>query len=182
MPLQFDNQFVKRERVFQPLGSPVKQLYKPHILEDGSFELIEAGTSDLYAEIQSHAPSVDIHVILERFARGDMEALERVQGHYGDFTTLPTSYAELLNTVVQGESEFLSLPVETRAKFGHSFQQWLAAMDNMPDWLTRMGIDAAPSEAPVFEPSVPTPAPTPSQASVSSPGSPSPSSTDASVS
>lgn len=115
-------------------------LYAPQIAKDGTYELVESGRDDLYAAIQSHAESVDIHVILDRYARGDLGALSRVQGVYADVTGVPGTYAEMLNLVVAGEAQFNSLPLETRAKFDHSYAKWIAAMDNFPEWQRLMGV------------------------------------------
>lgn len=115
-------------------------LYAPQIAKDGTYELIESGREDLYASIQSHADSVDIHVILDRYARGDVGALSRVQGVYADVTGVPGTYAEMLNLVVAGEAQFNSLPLETRAKFDHSYAKWIAAMDDFQEWQKLMGI------------------------------------------
>lgn len=154
----FRTAFTPHPSVAQPAGDPIKQLYQPHIHDDGSFELVEAGTADLYMEIQSHKDSVDIHVILDRFARGDVDALQRLQGNYMDITQMPTSYAELLNTVIQGESEFAKLPLDIRDKFGHSYHRWIAGMDNMPDWMAKMGM-SVPSDSSLSTPMVTPPAP-----------------------
>lgn len=138
--MNFRTQYQPRERVVANPGQREKALWSPVFDKDGGFELKESGREDLYAFIQSHSASVDIHVILERFACGDVSALSKVQGTYGDFTTVPKTYAELLNSVIQGEQYFLSLPVEVRAKFGHDFNKWLVSMDDMPSWLEKMNL------------------------------------------
>lgn len=134
-------------RVYANPGDPEKVIYSPVFQEDGTFDLQPSGKEDLYAFIQSHADSVDIHVLLEQFARGDITALSKVQGTYGDFTTLPKTYAELLNVVIQGEQRFMELPVDLRAKFDHDYRKWLAAMDDMDTWLSLMGIE--PTAGPI---------------------------------
>lgn len=104
----------------------------------------------LYSFIQSHADSVDIHVLLARYKNGEVDALSRVQGAYGDFTDMPTTYAELLNRVNEGKAFFESLPVDIRAKFDHNFAQFMAGMDK-PDFLDKLGISSAetsPSPSP----------------------------------
>lgn len=143
--MKFATQFDAHDRVISNGGDPIKTLYSPRFAKDGTMELVESGRENLYEFIQSHAESVDIHVILERFARGDVTALSRVQGAYGDFTTVPKTYAEMLNTLVAGEEYFNSLPVETRAQFDHSFQKFVAAMDT-PDFWNRFAPPGAPSE------------------------------------
>lgn len=124
--MKFKTQFDVHERVHSNLGSPVRILYSPKFDEKGVMELVESGKENLYEFIQSHAESCDIHVILERFARGDVSAIEKVQGVYGDFSNMPKSYADMLNLVRDAESAFMGLTVEERAKYGHSFERWLA--------------------------------------------------------
>lgn len=142
MKKTFRSHLQDHARVIANPGSPEKIIYSPVFDKEGNFELKESGRENLYEFIQSHAESVDIHVLLDRFSRGDISALSKVQGTYGDFTTLPKTYAELLNSVIQGENIFNSLPVETREKFGHDFRKWMASMDNMDDWLAKMGIES----------------------------------------
>lgn len=124
MPV-FKTQFHPHDRVTANGGSPIRILYSPKFDEKGVMELVECGKENLYEFIQSHAESCDIHVILERFARGDVSALEKVQGVYGDFSNMPNSYADMLNLVRDAESAFMKMPVEERAKYGHSFERWL---------------------------------------------------------
>lgn len=143
---EFRSHLQDHARVFANPGDRDKVVYSPVFDKEGNFDLQPSGKEDLYAFIQSHAESVDIHVILERFARGDVTALSKVQGTYGDFTTIPTTYAGLLNAVIQGEQYFMDLPVETRAAFDHDFRKWMAAMDDMPSWLSKMGLDPSASE------------------------------------
>lgn len=140
----FRTQFTSRPRLIAEPGCPVKQLYQPMYRDDGTWTLVESGVHDLYAEIQSHAGSVDIHEILRRFAQGDVGALERIQGAYGDFTQMPTTFAEALNTMLAAEQYFLGLPVETRAQFNHDYRQFIAAFDS-PESLARLGLFDQPS-------------------------------------
>ena len=43
----------------------------------------------------------------------------------------------MLNLIKKGESDFLSLPVDVRAKFDHSFEKWLVSFGTK-DWLLNM--------------------------------------------
>lgn len=152
----FDTQFDAHPRVYQELGSGDRVLYTARLDEDGNVLLTESGREDLYASIQSHKDSCDIHVLLQRYADGDVDALTRVQGSFGDFTSMPSSYAELLNALIAGESYFNSLDVDTRAKFDHSFEKFMVSMDNMPEFLAKLGIEpqvssVEPSSAPASD-------------------------------
>lgn len=139
MLVKFATQFDDHPRVHVDPGERTKVMYSPYFDKSGVMHLKESGIHDLYAEIQSHADSVDIHVLLQRYAQGDVGALARVQGAYGDFTQLPQTFAEALNTMIAAEQYFMGLPVETRAMFGHDFHQFIASMDQ-PDWTSRLGL------------------------------------------
>lgn len=133
----FMTQYDARDRIESNPGDPIKQLYAGSYNECGQVELKEDGTEDLYAFIQSFAESTDIHSILKRYQNGEVDVLEKVQGFYGDITEMPKTYAEALQRIADSENVFMSLPVDIRAKFGHSFSQFLAAsqQDNFLDLL-----------------------------------------------
>lgn len=129
-PTMYDN----KARVHCNPGNPLKTLYKPKVHDDGILELVEAGQESLYDSIQSWKDSTDINVLLARYANGDVEALSKVQGAYGDFTQFPSTYAEMLNRVEQGKHMFAGLPIEIREKYNHDFSQFIAAMDQPDFW------------------------------------------------
>lgn len=154
----FRTQYDPPARFIQEPGSPIKTLYSPKFDENGVMYLVESGKANLYQEIQSHADSVDIHVLLDRYQQGDVGVLARVQGSYGDFTQMPHTFAEALNTMIAAEQYFMGLPKDIRAKFNNSFQQFIAQMDN-PSWASDVG----------FKPPETAPVPTPSQAAPAAP-------------
>lgn len=139
--MKFRTQFDQRERVPANAGTREHTLYIAQFDEYGNHTLVESGKENLYDYIQSHKESVDIHVIMERFARGDVQALQRRQAMFGDFTDFPTTYAGMLNAVQAGEQHFMSLPLEVRQRFDNNFAKWLAAMDDMPSFLQKMSVE-----------------------------------------
>lgn len=146
---KFNTQYDARDRIMSNPGNPIKQLYSGSYNERGQVELKEDGTEDLYAFIQSFSESTDIHSILKRYQNGEVDVLEKVQGFYGDITEMPHTYAEALQRIADSEKVFMSLPVEVRAKFGHSFSEFLAASQEA-DFLDRLGVK--PVEQPATEP------------------------------
>lgn len=152
MASRFRTQFDPSPQIFAEPGSPVKTLYGPIFDDRGIMHLTEVGLHNLYAEIQSHAESVDIHVLIQRYQSGDVEALSRVQGAYGDFTQMPTTFAEALNTMIAAEQYFLSLPPDVRARYGHDFNQFIASMDS-PTFASDIGL-VPPAATPGTDPSV----------------------------
>lgn len=150
---RFMTQYDARDRIKSNPGNPLKQLYAGSYNERGQVELKEDGTEDLYAFIQSFAESTDIHSILRRYQNGEVDVLEKIQGFYGDITEMPKTYAEALQSIADSEKVFMSLPVEVRAKFGHSFSQFLAA-SNDADFLERLGVQVEKPLAPEPEPEI----------------------------
>jgi hypothetical protein len=61
-----------------------------------------------------------------------------------------------LQRIADSEKIFMELPVETRAKFGHSFTEFLAASQD-DDFLDKLGIKAEPVKPVVPEPVEPSP-------------------------
>lgn len=121
----------ERVRVRSNVGSPIHVIFSPEFDRNGTMHLIETGRENIYDFIQSHRDSVDIHVLMEKFQNGDASAFSRAQGSYGDFTTMPKTFADMLNIVIAGENYFNSLPVEERAKYGHSYEKFIASMDQL---------------------------------------------------
>ncbi len=143
----FKTQYDARDRIQSNPGNPIKQLYSGSYNERGQVELKEDGTENLYDFIQSFAESTDIHAIMRRFENGEVDVLEKVQGFYGDVTEMPKTYAEALQRIADSEKVFMSLPVDVRAKFGHSFSEFLAASNDV-DFLDRLGVQVDAPEAP----------------------------------
>lgn len=136
--MEFQTQYRSHERFRSNVGSSVKDVLSPVFDKEGRMSLEKVGEEDLYDYIQSHRESVDIQSIIKRCSMGDISALSRRQGMYGDFTEFPSTYAETLNAMRHAEEYFNSLDVETRAKFNHDFNQFIASMDN-PEFAQMMG-------------------------------------------
>lgn len=153
--MRFATQYDARDRQFCEPGCREHVTYGGRYDDKGRVVLDEVGRINTYDEIQSHAESVDIHVLMERYKRGDVDALSRRQGFFGDVLDFPKTYAEALNHMNDMERQFMSLPVEVRERFGHSFSEFLAASDE-PDFLDRLGIkrEAKPLDKPSGESTV----------------------------
>lgn len=124
----------KAGRTFSAVGSPDKVVYTARYRDDGTIEVKEKGKESLYDYIQSNRDSCDLNLLVARFANGDLDALSKVQGAYGDFTQFPKTYAELLNRVNEGRAMFDDLPLALREKYNHDFGQFMAAMDKEDFW------------------------------------------------
>ena len=145
----FDTQYTPHDRIHANVGSPVKVLYRGKYDANGRVVLEMSGEENLYDYIQSFRDSVDLNVVLARFANGEVDALSKAQGFYADVTDFPANLAEALNRINQAEEMFKALPLETRQKFDCSFEQFLA-QSGTDEWFSKMGIDV--TDSPVSEP------------------------------
>lgn len=151
----FKTQYRTPERFQTNPGNPVQKTYAGSYDENGRLVLQESGELNLYDLIQSHAESCDIHVIMQRYQNGDVDALSKAQGFFGDVLDFPKTYAEALNHMNEMERQFMTLPLEIREKFGNSFPEFLASSDD-PDFLDKLGIKPKEEPVPVPEPTVQT--------------------------
>ena len=126
--MEFFTQFSVKKRFFSNPGDPIKPLYGLEVDKDGVTQLVEKGKYDLFDYIQSHKDTVDIHKILERFENGDVDALNKYQGYYGDITEAPKTFAEALNAVIKAKDLFNTLPLEVRAEFNHNPEEFIASL------------------------------------------------------
>lgn len=108
-------------------GDRYKKTYYPVIDDAGHFDLKEKGVVDTYAEIQSHADSVDINRIIARLADGDVSVLEKHKGFFADVSEIPNNYAAVLQRISDAELVFADLPVEIREQFNHDPGEFIAS-------------------------------------------------------
>lgn len=148
MELKFRTQY-DRDRIFSIPGDRSKIEYELRYSDQGVEYLEEVGKVDLYEEIQSHRLSVDINYLIKRYEAGDVSALERRQGVYGDFSEMPKTYAEMLNRAIDAENAFDRLPVSVKERFDNSMAQWLSSFGS-PEWASKMGLSPSKVVEPVI--------------------------------
>lgn len=127
----FPTQFSNHGRVHTRPGSRIKPVYQARKTDDGSIELVQTGEENIYDAIQAEREGCELTSILRRFSNGETDVLSRTQGMYGDFTNFPTTYAEMLNKLIEGRAVFEGLPMEERQKYGNDFGVWLQSFDNV---------------------------------------------------
>lgn len=103
--------------IFTEPGDPIKKTFEPIVLDDGTIDLVESGKIDLQAEIDSYREECDLNVIIQRYANGETDVLNKRKGMYGDFTQMPKTYAEVLQLQIDSRNLFNSLPVDIKEKF-----------------------------------------------------------------
>lgn len=121
-------------RVPTQVGTVEHQEYQPVYDRKGVWHLEATKKSNRYMEIQSHADSCDLNLIMARYQRGELNVLQQVQGYYGDVSNIPNNYADILNETIRGEALFRSLSPEIRSQFGNSAEQFVAALGDGSAW------------------------------------------------
>lgn len=124
----------KHERRYCNAGNRESIDYQPVYDRRGVWHLEESGKTNKYLEIQSHAESCDINIIMARYRSGETDVLSRIQGVYGDVSDVPADYAEILNRQIKAEQLFAGLSADIRAKYGNSVEQFMASFATRQGW------------------------------------------------
>lgn len=123
--MRFPTKYDEHLRVHCENGERMRIEYQLVIGENGTEELKPTGMHDLYEEIQSHADSVDLGLIMARYAAGDSDALEKVQGFYGDISGMPMKLQDVMNINIRGKELFDSLPQKYKDLFGNNYIKFI---------------------------------------------------------
>ena len=105
-------------------GSRMRRIWTPHFVESSLglaeyvIDLSDDGSLDIFDAIQELADYVDIDNIVNRYNNGEIDVLEKVQGFYGDLTTLPLDMRGIYDLNAQGKNLFDSLPEDVREQIG----------------------------------------------------------------
>ena len=118
----FETKWNRSETEPSNSGDAIAPVYK--LTADNDLEV--DGELDTYAEIQSHADSVDIYTIISRFEQGDEGILTKRNGQYVDLTQLPTTFAEMHQKIIDAENEFNALPLDIRSAYDFDTSKFIA--------------------------------------------------------
>lgn len=125
-------------RFYTHSGSPFREIYKEvFVKERNCFEPQVVGKENFQAYIQSFESSCDLAVIAQRVANGELSLLNSRPGMYGDFTSAPSTLAEVLQTRIDAKSMFNNLPDDVQKKFG-DLDTFLEGAGSV-EWLKTLG-------------------------------------------
>lgn len=114
----------KYNNTFSNSGCRMRRIWIPHFIEsklglaEYDIDLSEDGEIDIFDSIQELSDYVDIDNIVRRYNNGEIDVLEKVQGFYGDLTTLPFDMRGIYDLNAQGKNLFDSLPADLREQIG----------------------------------------------------------------
>lgn len=137
--MSWPTQFDRHERVFSNTGSPVRAIFKPIIdKETGHYELEETReVKPVYEEIQSFKDSCDIKKLVARYTAGETDALNQVQGVYGDLVTMPKNVFEFFALEEKISDYFDKLPTDIKERFDNSYINYTLVANNDPETFFR---------------------------------------------
>lgn len=122
--MDFPTQYNKREMQppeFSCAGSPEVIKYSSKADINGHIDVYPDGVEyDIQEYIQSWKDSVDINLLVQRFQRGEENALDRIKGTYGDFTKMPENLADYYNMIQKGTDFFMTLDPDLREMFNQN--------------------------------------------------------------
>lgn len=107
-----------------PSGDSVVQDYELEYSPQGVPHLVPTGTYDLYDVIQSFRDECDLGKIFQRYANGDVMALNKRQGVYADISDMPEDIFAASKLLERVEDIYNGLSEDIRARVG-SFQDFL---------------------------------------------------------
>lgn len=111
---------------FTACGDSEHTVFSPHLLPNGSFELLPLAKVNIKDEINSHAGECDLSLILNKIENGDFSALCRAPAVFGDGSEIPANLREFLDVGIEASRAFDLLPHELRSKF-NSLKDWVSA-------------------------------------------------------
>lgn len=125
---------------------------------DGVIRLVNDGIIDIQDQIQSYEPSTNIYNILSNLSPEEFRSMTPASGDFIDATDMPKTYAEALQLVIDGQNQFMSLPLEVRQKFDNDFNKWFVTAGS-PEWFEKLGIDISGQNVvqPIDTPAEPSP-------------------------
>lgn len=128
----------EQPEIYTPSGTFTIPTYEHHINKYGVKEFRETGEKNIYDEIQAEAEDSKIENLINRVIAGDVSAL-RPGGQYIDCTKMPKTMAEAQTMIQEMNNVWNNLPIELRAKYNHSVEEFVAASGNK-EWLEDMGL------------------------------------------
>lgn len=113
-----------REVDFSPAGDSVVQDFELEYSPQGVPHLVPTGSYDLYEVIQSFRDECDLGKIFQRYANGDVMALNKRQGVYADISDFPQDIFAAANLLERVEVIYDGLSEDLRSRVG-SFEDFL---------------------------------------------------------
>lgn len=110
----------KEEPIYQVQQVPLK---------NGAMRPVEVGKTNIYERIQKSCGFRSVKELVERYERGDIQALNKRQGFYGDISKMPACLNDVNAVVRNAQSTYHTLPKDVKAMFG-SYENFIASVSD----------------------------------------------------
>lgn len=121
----------------------------PKILKQFERKRVKFATTGDSMTHQAHKRECDINQIMLKWQKtGVIEHANTYSGSYGDFTAVPENYQEAMNSVINAQEMFMTLPSSIRRQFDNDPGQFLdfATDPKNADQMVEMGLASQPLE------------------------------------
>lgn len=123
--LSYFDRLERHSAFYSPSGNGTIDEYQlKYDKNTGTEVLVKIGIRNVHEEIQSFKDASNINNILNRYLNGEVGLINEKNGIYGDFTNMPTSYADYFVKVKEAEKIFNQLPDEVKDKFDNSAEKF----------------------------------------------------------
>lgn len=130
MSVKFFSRCIRPSTIANPFGNGERSIFEERV-ENGQRRLVVTGKEDFKSFIEASKEETLIKNIIKRFENGDVTAISKTQGFYGDVTGMPSNLAEAQNFLINLQNNFDSLPGDIKEKFGNSFDNYVKEVSNM---------------------------------------------------
>lgn len=127
-------------KAFLDASSSIETVYDFAYDDNHVLQVVEKGTEDRDAYIQTFADSCGMEFVLRSVAAGDMSVLNARSGSYGDFTNAPQTLAEVSAYQDMAAESFSNLPDDI--KNGRSPSDVISLTKEQLDEYIKKAIDA----------------------------------------
>lgn len=110
----------KEEPIYQVQQVPLK---------NGAMRPVEVGKTNIYERIQKSCGFRSVKELVERYERGDIHALNKCQGFYGDISKMPTCLNDVNAVVRNAQSTYHTLPKNVKEMFG-GYENFIASVSD----------------------------------------------------
>lgn len=118
-------------------GSGLHDVFNAKVLPDGRIDLVKTGVEDIHAKIQAEKACTDMSYIIAKIESGDMSVIDDRNAMYGDFTTMPSNLAEMMQLQIDANRMFDSLPVEVKKEFDNDRNKFFASSGS-EEWFKKV--------------------------------------------
>lgn len=132
------------ERKPMPRGTQLEPVYIMEYDKDGHKHLVQNGFTDTQEIIQANLESTKIENIIRRCT--DPTLLQAKITQFIDATQMPKNLYEVQNIILRVKDEFAKLPIDIKAQFNNSADQY-AAQYGSEHWASVMGFTKATEKA-----------------------------------